>query len=480
MPLIPFARKSQAGPAAKGYGGSRLLNYFYLPAEDSVSPGILLGRSGLVAQASVPGAVRAVVESEGALYAVAGGKVLKVVGSVSTSVGTVPDDAATQMAASGGQIAIVAQGKYYVCDGASTAQYGTGAVTNPVGVATQDGYFVVVGSSAGRNDALTVSAIDDATVFDTLDFAFAETHGDKLVGVISDHGELWLFGSRTVELFYNSGAADFPFQRNTGAIIERGCHSGATVAKLDNSVFWVGDDLVVYRAAGSSPTVISSREIEDQLRKSIITSAFTFSDRGHKFYAINREGETTLCFDVTTGLWSERSTGVADGPWQARAAATVNGVQMFGTSASAIATLDEDAFTDAGQPFVSEAISLPIEGGGAFVRISKVHMNFNTGDHDLGLIAADGVLLGEDGEAILTEGDEELFGTDMVPRLPYVMLQTSRDGRTWSLERWRSLGGLGEYFKRVVWHGLGAGRRMQFRIRITDEVKRDLYGVSYE
>ena len=58
---------------------------------------------------------------------------------------------------------------------------------------------------------------------------------------------------------------------------------------------------------------------------------------------------------------------------------------------------------------------------------------------------------------------------------PQVMLQHSDDGgRTWSTERWRGLGRIGEYRRRAVWNRGGQARDRIYRFRISDPVPRTL------
>ncbi len=448
MPFVPFARQSKASAQALGYSGERLVNWFLRPA-DSLSAGVLIGRSGLDSQAAgLGGAVRAMVAFQGDLIAVAGGTVWRWDGTTLSDVGSVAD-APTSIAASGSQIAIVAGGTYSICDGTNTAAYSTGAITDPVGVAFQDGYFLVIGESGGRSDALTVSALDDGTSFNALDFAFAENAPDKLLAIQSDHGEVWLFGSRTTEIWFNSGDPDFPFQRNQGALIERGCGSVQTVDKEDNAVFWLGQDNVVYRSAGMSPEVISTREIEEQIAASTIENGFTFNDRGHKFYALRRAGDTTLCFDLTTGGWSERASGLNHAPWICTAQAVVDGTEYFGTDDGHIVTQSAATYTDKGDRFESLAVSAPVVQRGNWFTVNRMHLEIETGE-------------------------------TRVPEPAEIVMQTSKDGRNWSREKWRDLGDIGRYDKRVTWHALGAFRRFQVRLRITEPVGRDVYGVAYE
>ena len=57
-------------------------------------------------------------------------------------------------------------------------------------------------------------------------------------------------------------------------------------------------------------------------------------------------------------------------------------------------------------------------------------------------------------------------GTD-----PQVMLRVSNDGgKTWISESWRSAGKTGEFYRRVRWNRLGAGRRRVFEISVTDPI----------
>jgi hypothetical protein len=58
---------------------------------------------------------------------------------------------------------------------------------------------------------------------------------------------------------------------------------------------------------------------------------------------------------------------------------------------------------------------------------------------------------------------------------PQVMLQFSDDGgRTWSSERWRSLGRIGEYRTRTRWLRNGSARDRIYRYAMSDPVRRNL------
>jgi len=449
--MQPIARQTKANAAALGYSGERALNMFLRPG-DGVSQGMMIGRSGAVAHATLlAGAVgRASVDVNGVLYVCAGGALYSVTtAGVATKIsGKIADDRKTFMATDGTQVAIVANQKYWVYDGATLSEYATGAISNPSAVAFQDGYFIVTGAIGDRDDAFTVSNIDDATTFNALDFAYAENAPDAIVNVVSDHGQLWLFGTKTVEVFWNSGNVDFPFERNSGALIEEGCLDGKTVAQSDNSVFWVRPDRAVLRSAGGVAQVISTREIQEALTAETVKFGLAFTDKGHKFYAVTTD-KSSYCYDITTGVWHERTYGTDAGrEWWVVSSSTIAGTEYLLTDTGLVVTTDPDTYTDNGATIVGEATTAPIEQGGNPFSVSRVIVQARS-------------------------------GATSTTTTPQIALATTRDGRTWTNWRQRDLGNIGIYYRQAVWVGLGSFRRFQCKVRITDPVPHDIYGINY-
>ncbi|MCA0846117.1 packaged DNA stabilization protein gp10 [Salipiger thiooxidans] len=441
--LSILARQSKPGSYA--YSGERLVNCFLRPSDGATS-GVLLCRGGLTKHVDLGtgGPVRALAKLGGSIYAVSVGTVWKVTGAAVVSVGSV-SDGETYIAVNRSQIAIVVGGKYYVCDGSATSEVSTGAVDTPVGVVEADGYMIVFGTGAGLGDLVQVSALDDASTFEADQFAAAEYKADSLVGAIVDHGQLHLFGEETVETFYNSGDVDFPFAPNRAAVIEHGCINGKTIEKADSAVYWVAPDGKVLRNFGGSPEVISTPEIKDALAKSTVTGGFTFSERGHEFYAVTRADGTTFVFDMVTRLWHERVKGLLYGPWAAICRVNLDGTQYFGCDNGVIATMSETVYQDFGN-YLQLEFETPLQvNGGELFRVSRIHIDVDSGTGGLG-------------------------------RTPKCMLQVSTDGVNWGRERWRDLADLGQYGKRAAWHGLGQFRRGKIRFRVTDPVKRDVIG----
>ncbi len=225
-----------------------------------------------------------------------------------------------------------------------------------------DGYFIFNKPNTQQFYISTLYGTD----FNALDFASAEGAPDLLVSLLVDHREVWMFGESTTEVFYNSGNADFPIERMQGAFLEHGCAAKHSVAKLDNTVFWLGKDSngngTVWRAQGYTPARVSTHAIEYALQSySQINDAiaYTYQKDGHAFYILTfPQANKTWCFDVSTGAWHERSyrnptTGL-DERHRSSCLMFFAGKHVVGDhSDGRIYHLDSDYYTDDGDPLIS-------------------------------------------------------------------------------------------------------------------------------
>jgi hypothetical protein len=149
-----------------------------------------------------------------------------------------------------------------------------------------------------------------ATSFDALAFATAETAPDNLVGLEADHVQALLFGSDSIEIWDNDpSAGSFPFRRAANGFVELGCLNGRTIAKLDNSVFWLASDYTIRRLSGATPQRVSDHAFEQFLASIEVASAsaYAYSRGGHLFYVLTCN-QGTWVHDVTTGEPHERQT----------------------------------------------------------------------------------------------------------------------------------------------------------------------------
>jgi hypothetical protein len=309
-----------------------------------------------------------------------------------------------------------------------------------------------------------VTNLNDFSTVDALDFASAESSSDDLVRVFTDHNELWLFGKETTEIWQASGGADFPFTPFVNAHMQRGCAAAFSVAADDNTVFWLGDDRVVYRADGYRPVRVSTHPIEraiEAIPEAIRAQAdaFIYTHGGHKFYTIRFPNYLTLQYNIATGLWNRaQKYGFDDWPVMGSAGRRSDYVL---TDEGIAQVVDGSASLDfGGSPNMDEsirmrrsAVSAPIYANGNRVSCRSFRL-----DVEVGRVAQTGTI-------------------DIDPD-PEIMLRYAPDGETFGNERWRSLGTTGNYKRRVVWRNLGIGERGTIEIAFTDDCELKIVGAD--
>ena len=187
-----------------------------------------------------------------------------------TLLGTVTGTGPVSMSDNGTQLFIACNPDGYIFNSATSvfAQITDPDFPGAVKVGYLDGYFVFNEPDSSR---VWVTSLLDGLSVDPLDFASAEGDPDQLVSLIVDHREAWLFGTNSVEVWYDAGLPDFPLQRIQGAFNEIGCSAPYSVAKLDNGLFWLGSDArgrgIVYRANGYTGIRVSTHAVEWQIQQ---------------------------------------------------------------------------------------------------------------------------------------------------------------------------------------------------------------------
>jgi len=320
-----------------------------------------------------------------------------------------------------------------------------------------DGYFLVNNPGTGQ---FQISSLYDGTTWDGLDFGVAEGLPDPVVGVLANNRQAWVFGTSSVEVYWNSGDPDFPFSRIDGSFIEHGCAASFTAQKFAGTVAWLSDKGQVLMANGFQAQRISNHAVELAIRKSgSLANAYAWVhvEGGHTFYCLALPGaETTWCYDLSTSQWHERAELVAGAyaPSRVSCCAFAYGVWVAGDSTDGrIYQLDPDTYSNDGDPLAWERTAPRLNKEGVNLFPSKFDLEMETG---VGLASGQG----ED---------------------PQVMLQISRDGGfTWGPELWKSAGRMGHYRHQAIWRRLGFGKDLVFRVRGTDPVKTVLVGANLD
>lgn len=406
--------------------------------------------------------------SNGSLFAVGGNKAYQISSSwVATELGPlVTSTGPVSIADNGSQVVFVDGSFVYSWDINSSlftlVQDTTSAYPAADLVTFQDGYFIF---NKPDTQQFYISGVDAITI-DPLDVASSEGSPDNVVGVIATNQNLYVFGSQSTEVYYDSGDT-FPFTRIQGAVVDVGCDSAFSIAKLASIPYWMGGDEngrgIVYRMQGYQPERISTPALEKIIRdldQTTLSSAraYTYQQGGHGFYCLNLPGvNSTWVFDVSTSFWHERAYQGSFGLERHRADchAVAFGQNVVGDySTGAIYAFDPDTYNDNGTP-ISRIRSAPhLSDGLKFIRHNSFQLDLETG-------------MGLDGTG---------QGTD-----PEVVLEWSDDGgHTWKGARQMSIGKIGEYKKRAIARRLGSARDRVYRVTITDPVKTVLIGAELD
>ena len=438
----------------------KTINWYPVESEGGVSPFSLIGSPGttLFGSLTLTGEARGFFKFKDEAYAVVENSLQKIdVDGVATNLGTIAGSGRVGMASDGTNLMIVTG------YGNPGYLYNTtlSTITDPDfpgcdDVVFMDNFYICIVESLDQwfvSDLIT----DYTNITWTGDQVATNIRKpDKTIKMITDHGELFAFGETGTDVWYNSGNADFPFDRNDSAAIERGCKARWSVVSDDNTVFFLGDDLIVYRMNGYTPTRISdvsletalSSYTEDNLKNAY---GFVYTDHGHKFYQLTVPSHETWVFDLATNQWHNKkhfnlsthhafayihcygkhlildNRGNGQVHEMSRSYYTDNGVTLRSVRKTQFTTKDDDR-----------------------IRWKKLKIAMETGV---------GLPTGQ--------------GSD-----PIIMLRHSDDrGRTWKNEKQLKFGEGGRYKKQVIRRHAGSSRVRQWEFSISDPVPRNIADV---
>jgi len=472
---------------------ARMVNlYPEVIPEGGKEPAYLQRCPGMKLIASVgQGPIRGLWSFDSNLYVASGSELFKVTPNITiTKLGNITGTGPVSMADNGFQLFVACNPDGFIYN------YTTNAfqqITDPdfpgaVTVGYLDGYFVFNEPNSQR---IWVTQLLDGLSVDPLDFASAEGSPDGLVSIIIDHREAWLFGTNSVDVWYNSGNPDFPLERIQGAYNEIGCIAPYSVAKLDNSVFWLGADArgqgIVYRAQGYQGVRVSTHAVEFAIQQYDNMSdalAYTYQQDGHAFYVlIFPSAQTTWVYDAATGSWHERAA-LVNGEYRRHRSnchAPFNGNPTVGDFQNgnlyefSLATYLDDNVV---QKWLRRWRALPT-GQNNLTRTIHHQLQLDcqtgvglSGDESssaLDQILATETLLELETEQAVSPNTEpsSIFATigANIGSDPQVMLRWSDDGgHTWSNEYWRDVGAIGATETRVIWRRLGATMKSRDRV----------------
>jgi hypothetical protein len=434
-------------------------------------------------------------------FVVSGNELYKIDATyTATLIGTIAGTGPVSIADNGTQLFVAANGPSYIYNNTTNV---FSQITDPdfpgaVTVAYLDGYFVF---NEPNSQKVWVTSLLDGLSVDPLDFASAEGTPDLLTSLVVNNREVWLLGTNSIEIWYDAGTPDFPLARIQGASNEIGCAAPYSVAKADNSVFWLGSDTrgngIVYRSNGYTGVRASNHSVEWQIQSYGNISdavAYTYQQDGHTFYVINfPSADKTWVYDITTQSWHERA-GWVNGVFtrhRSNCQMSFNNEIIVGDFENGnIYAFDLDVNSDNGQiqKWLRSWRALP-SGTNNLKRTAQHSLQLNC-ESGVGLNGIDPTdpldwfFYTSSGDQLVTSsGDFLLFSPPTVEGAnPEVMLRWSDDGgHTYSNEHWATMGRIGQYGFRVFWRRLGMTLKLRdrvYEVSGTDPVKIAIVGAE--
>ncbi|MFV1484520.1 MULTISPECIES: hypothetical protein [unclassified Phaeobacter] len=448
----------QADPA-------RLINIYREKAGDKPILKRVPGMVPFVDLASAP--LRAMEQEAGKVFAVSGADLSCIDGNGTVSeLGQVSADGDVSISGNNGSAVVSSGGKYYVWDGETLKQPGTGAFSE-VGSVEFLGQRTLTTELNGRRFGW--SDVADPEAIDGLSFATAESTDDNIIRGAVIQGIYWIFKEQSIERWYQTGGENF-LAPMSGGDMETGLLKFGLFIKFPNGAFFVGNDGIAYLVSGGSMRPVSTRGVETALEQKDATHCLYYQDEGHKFCVIRFADREAWVYDLTMDEWHERAEGGSLTPWSATHSVQAFGADFVGSAFGRVFSLDRVP-SDDGQPLIGKAVSRTIRNNGNRFRVSRLTLIGAVGNSTLtaqrspGLHIGGGYMLATDGYTALATGDDVTVSTDSK-----VSLRASKDrGKTWSLDKTRSLGRAGEHDKVVRWRSLGQFRNANFEITISDD-----------
>ncbi len=174
-----------------------------------------------------------------------------------------------------------------------------------------DGYFII----SDKNGRVSFSDLNDGFDWPGFNFFTPTFKPDKVKAIVAYREEVYCFGDDTIEVYINDGTT--PFIRQSRTSMYFGLTARDSIAVHQSGVFFLGKSMsggseVYLMGSNYSLTPLSSPAISNRLNSYVNEDAEGFiysSTDGHIFYHLHLPAlQTTLVYDVTTGLWHERQS----------------------------------------------------------------------------------------------------------------------------------------------------------------------------
>lgn len=420
------------------------VNLVPVPKATGISEGYLRPADGIVKTGDGPGANRGGLNWNGVLYRVMGNDLVTVAQSGTvTVIGDVGGGGRVTMTYSFDYLAVTSGGRLYLYDGTTLTQVTDPDLGTALTVVWVDGYFMTT-----DGEFLVITELANPFAVDPLKYGSSEADPDPVKALLKLRNEVYALNRHTIEVFDNTGSPGFPFQRISGAQIQKGTLGTHTCCVFEETIAFMGsgvnESISIYIGTNGTAQKIATREIEEILAtytEAQLSTVFMQerTEGAHQFIEIHLPDQT-IVFDAAASqalgqpVWFIlRSTLTGIGRWEVCDAVwAYDRWNVCKPSATDVGYLDKNIVSHWGQTVGWEFGTMIVynEGRGAIF-------------HEMELVA--------------------LTGRVQPGANPTVWTSYSVDGLTYSVEKPARVGTLGQYDKRVVW--LQQGHMRNWRLQ---------------
>lgn len=461
MPPLPGFVNGSYETASRVVAGEETINLF----SEAVPQGgkarsALLPAPGATEFASVndsPG--RGAFAHDGRFFAVFGRTLYEFTSAgVATARGTVAADGNPATfdtnGDSGGELLVTSGGAGYVLD------LVTNVLTTPLATGASmcgqlDGFFV---SLNGATSTMRISESLDGATWSGTQIAQRTSASDPWIAMIVSRGEVYLFGDKTGDVWYNAGLSPFPLAARPEGFFQTGIAAVFSLSKFQTGIAWLGrteaGNPAVYQMEGYTPVKISTLGLDwliqtfDDAVGIEDAVGWSYSREGHDFYVLAfPTSNRTYVYDGTTQKWHRRAYwDTATGEWLEYRpqfhAHCFNKNLVLDNDSFKVYSLSSTVYTDVGGAALRRERILP--------HVSAENKRIYFGPTELECDRGIGTGAGQAAD-------------------PVVALHASNDGgMTYGVSRMRNVGRVGTYTTRVRWDQCGSARDRVWKLWSSD------------
>jgi hypothetical protein len=307
------------------------------------------------------------------------------------------------------------------------------------------------------------SDLDDATSWAAAQVFQAESNPDKAISMATDQGLIYVWGEKTLEIWYPDGSGDVtPFSRQD--VIPRGIIASHSIVRANNTWYWLNEErrLVYLNGTIAQSVSLPFDKAHHDLTTISDAESYLLTIQGRYFIVINFPTENrTHVYDIMLnqwyrwGYWDNRNAELDRSIWNCIVYMQAWGKHFAGSRlGDDLLIIDADVEDDNGRQIRPEEITGWITFG-------------DTVEKQLPRL-----------RLVLARGRVRLDDSD-VTVFPTLIMQMRKNGESkWGNQHEIDLGVLGDTYMFATINRLGQARSVQFRFYMTDAAPFVLKGGS--